>query len=78
MQIKSPQERFEKKIIKTYTCWLWGGSTNPRGYGYFNSGNKKTVTAHRFAYKLYIGEIADGLYAIGVTIPHVSIQSIYS
>lgn len=41
-------------------CWEWQG---PRtyGYGYFSASRKVTLRAHRFAYKLLVGPIPDGL-----------------
>lgn len=42
-------ERFEAKIEKTDSCWLWKGWTKPNGYGGFN----KHDYAHRVAWRLY-------------------------
>lgn len=55
---KSSIERFCEKVDNSDTevCWIWTGSTSSDGYGWFTD-NKKTVQAHRFAYKHYIGEI---------------------
>lgn len=39
-------------------CWIWHGSVNEiNGYGYF-----KHDTAHRWAYRYYVGEVQDGLH----------------
>lgn len=41
-------------------CWLWTGQTTPRGYGVF-AVNRRSKRAHRVAYVLCVGDIADGL-----------------
>jgi hypothetical protein len=53
-------QRFESKIEKTDSCWLWAGTVLANGYGQFwiNDGQ---ALAHRTAYEVYIGEIPDGL-----------------
>ena len=47
-------ERFEKKILKTDSCWIWQGATQPKGYGTFRFEGKVQL-AHRVSYKLYVG-----------------------
>jgi hypothetical protein len=56
-------ERFWAKVVKTETCWLWGGSAIPRRYGILWE-NKKPVFAHRFSYELHYGPIPDGLWCL--------------
>ncbi len=41
-------------------CWLWTASHLPRGYGVFGSKNRMCL-AHRVAYTLCLGTIANGL-----------------
>jgi hypothetical protein len=38
-------------------CWLWTGSVTQRGYGQFKFHPTKTVSAHRAAFMLLVGEI---------------------
>lgn len=62
----SEQERFERHIDRTDTCWLWNGSTKAAGYGTFQirrEGETKwrAVNAHRYAYELWVGPIPEGL-----------------
>ncbi len=64
-QAMSDSERFESKIDRTATCWLWLGSLTYNGYGRFSLG-RGTVRAHRYAYELWVGPIPEGL-----TIDHV-------
>jgi len=52
------EERFWRKVRKTDTCWLW---PNPKENGYGETyRNGRTVYAHRAAYVLVKGPIADG------------------
>ena len=41
--------RFDAKVQKTPTCWLWTACALPKGYGKFGL-HGKTVTAHRFQF----------------------------
>ena len=52
-------KRFWSKVVKTDTCWLWKAAINNTGYSIF-WGNGKLGAAHRFAYKLLVGEIPVG------------------
>lgn len=54
------QERFWSKVEKTDACWLWRSHINLHGYGIFwmCGGN---LFAHRVAWMLVKGQIADGL-----------------
>jgi len=54
------KKRFLSKIQKTDACWIWIGTIKPNGYGQFGL-NYKIHYAHRFAYKLFIGEITKDL-----------------
>ena len=55
--------RFEEKIYHEPNtgCWLWGAGCDRYGYGNFWF-EGRTVSAHRFAYELYVGPIPDGLH----------------
>lgn len=55
-------QRFWSKVRKTHSCWLWQGSLNNKGYGFFNPGDGRTspVLAHRKAYELVRGAIPRG------------------
>jgi len=56
----SPFERFDAKVQRTATCWLWIGATNQKGYGTFWSGDVRTG-AHRWSYEYHVGPIPVGL-----------------
>lgn len=47
------------RIKKVGKCWIWTGELE-RGYGRFLH-NKKHIKAHRYFYKVFIGEIPPGL-----------------
>lgn len=58
--VPSEAERYWAKVEKTDSCWLWTGTDNGRGYGFFPIGGRY-VQAHRYAYTIAKGEIPDGL-----------------
>lgn len=51
---------FFNKIKIVGDCWEWDASKNNHGYGLVVI-NYKIQTAHRFSYRLFKGEISDGL-----------------
>jgi hypothetical protein len=51
---------FWSRVDKTGSCWLWTGAIQSRGYGHL-AVNKRAVLAHRYAWELENGPIADGL-----------------
>ena len=48
--------RFDRKIEKTESCWLWTGGSSDFGHGRFRVGGKLQST-HRIAYTLAYGKI---------------------
>lgn len=55
-------DRFWSKVEKSEGCWTWKSAIGSRGYGIFwIGGKKKNAMAHRVAYQLSKGEIADGM-----------------
>jgi len=58
-----PESRFWSSIVKTDSCWLWIGTVNSTGYGYFQTGGRgtKKARAHRYAYEFLVGPIPKGL-----------------
>ena len=61
--MKFPQkaiDRFNAKIKKTENCHIWNAARQKQGYGMF-SYDGKSLPAHRFAYLLYKGEIAENM-----------------
>jgi hypothetical protein len=52
--------RFEAKINKTDSCWLWTGHKIKDGYGHIHL-NKTMILAHRLSYMIYKGNIPEGL-----------------
>lgn len=57
---KTPMQRWALKVRVTKGCWLWTGTTTPKGYGRFWNGSE-TVYAYRFAYRQFVGPIPAGL-----------------
>lgn len=56
---KDVAARFLRKILFTYSCWIWQGATS-HGYGVFRDG-EKTVVAHKFLYERLVGKVPEGL-----------------
>lgn len=56
---RTPEERFDAKVNKTESCWLWTGGLAQDGYGAFHY-NGKTGLAHRYSHQRFIGPIPDG------------------
>jgi hypothetical protein len=54
------EDRFLNKINKTDSCWLWTGALNSKGYGSIRI-DGKSVGTHVYSYKLYKGEVSEGL-----------------
>lgn len=48
------------KMVPSSTCWNWTGCLNNAGYGRIQHEGKLWY-AHRFSYKIHIGEIPDGM-----------------
>jgi len=53
-------DRFLEKINKTDTCWLFTLINKTTGYGQYTV-NGRTISAHRYSYQMYKGEIPDNL-----------------
>jgi hypothetical protein len=54
-------QRFYDKIDKVENgCWMWTGWKFKDGYGGFNV-RRRTVRAHRWAYKYFVGPIPEGM-----------------
>lgn len=51
--------KFENKINKTDSCWLWTGATRPNGYGVIRR-KGLLLSTHRYSYEYYVGEIPKG------------------
>lgn len=60
MSLRTPEERFWRKVKRTDLCWLWQGAKNNEGYGTFWVA-PHVVAPHRFAYELLVGAVPDGL-----------------
>src|SRR5208282_5590320 len=55
------RKRFEKQVIKKDGCWDWKGCRHHRGYLPFKTMDKKNDFAHRASWRIYRGEIPEGL-----------------
>lgn len=60
--IPSDIGRFMAKVSKDESgCWIWTGAMRKSGYGAFGFG-RATDYAHRASFRLFVGEIGEGLY----------------
>jgi len=59
-QRESTDIRFWKYTMPTEGCWHWIGDLQKNGYGRLGVGRKHHL-AHRISYRLFNGEIPDGL-----------------
>lgn len=59
----SMEERFHNCYIPEPSsgCWLWEKFVAPCGYGRFSPNRATSIGAHRVSYKLFKGEIPEGL-----------------
>ena len=61
------KERFEEKIYiePNSGCWLWTASCDSTGYGQiYNDSVRGPERTHRVAWKLYNGEIPEGMHVL--------------
>lgn len=54
-------ERFLSHVEQSDGCWNWVGYRDARGYGKASVGQQRKDWAHRVSYRLFVGDIADGL-----------------
>lgn len=60
----SVKQRFEQKVKKTDTCWLWQGTKHRKGYGLFRAkrGRQHSMSfTHIVAYEMYVGPVPEGM-----------------
>ena len=53
------EERFWSKVDKTSTCWEWTGAKVHNGYGVFSLPGNKQQVAHKFSFRLALGEVPE-------------------
>jgi hypothetical protein len=62
-QHTAPESRFWKKVEKRGSgeCWPWRGAVrNAMGHGHFWLTGRQFEYAHRFSYRLHVGDIPEG------------------
>ena len=70
-QLTAPKfiRRFESKVRKTDTCWIWLASRATTGYGQMfvaMKGKRSNIVhkSHRIAWQIYVGPIPNGLQVL--------------
>lgn len=61
--LRSRDERFWEKVVKSNGCWRWSGSTGNYGYGQLRSG-EDLERAHRISWELHFGPIPLGMQVL--------------
>lgn len=62
--MKTTEERFWEKVIKTRKCWIWNACIQKGGgYGLFAMEGKLQLT-HRLSWKMHNGPIPKGLFVL--------------
>lgn len=56
LPVRSPEDRFWEKVIKSESCWNWVGGKDTGGYGQFRSGGQ-LYKSHRFIFINSVGPI---------------------
>ncbi|MFZ9715826.1 MAG: HNH endonuclease signature motif containing protein [Ilumatobacteraceae bacterium] len=59
-EIELAKQRLLSKVVKTDSCWLWGGALTSHGYGSIKFLQRRWGT-HRLSYTVFKGSIPDGL-----------------
>lgn len=65
--MKTLEDRFWEKVVKTEACWLWTSAIGTGGYGSFSAtsiGLSRSEPAHRVSWTLQNGPIPEGLYVL--------------
>lgn len=59
-------DRFSEKFsIHNSGCWIWQAGKDKNGYGkIWDNDLQRTVCAHRFSYRIFVGEIPRGAKVI--------------
>lgn len=59
-------ERWEQKVEKGPSCWLWTGAFYGSGYGVIRDETSKRDGAHRVSFRLHKGLIPLGLHVLHI------------
>lgn len=69
VSMKTLEERFWKKVLKTEGCWLWLGAPTTVGYGLIWA-NRRNWFAHRLSWQFHCGPIPEGDGYHGMCVLH--------
>ena len=59
------ERKFEDKIEKTDSCWIFNGAKSSKGYGSVRTRQpRKMVGAHILAYQKWIGQVDEGMHVL--------------
>lgn len=58
------ESKFWARVSRGQECWVWDGPKYRNGYGQFYVGNNISEGAHRFSYKVALGEIPIGMMVL--------------
>ena len=55
------ESRFLSKVRFGPDCWEWAAGKSSKGYGMIQLPGRRTASAYKVAYRLYVGAVPDGL-----------------
>jgi len=58
----SPEKRFFNNVKYSHGCWEWLASRHHFGYGCFPDVGRKIISAHRWSFKYFRGDIPPGIF----------------
>ncbi len=61
MKIDDVDKFLDNVILWPSGCWLWSAGATSKGYAHFYV-DGKTVRAHRWAYKTWVGDLIAGMF----------------
>ena len=59
------ERKFEEKVERTDSCWIFNGAKSSKGYGSVRTRQpRKMVGAHILAYQKWVGQVDEGMHVL--------------
>ena len=62
-KVRTPEQYFWPRVLKTDDCWIWTGPVSNSGYGVVMF-QRKNYLVHRLSYELHFGPIPDDMWVL--------------